>query len=77
MSRKFLKCSDEDLLKKELKINSYNSYKTIGERYDYACEELKINAGKLKKNFPNTNIVGFVMYRIGLHRVIFKRFDNM
>jgi len=76
-SQEFLKYSENELRNLQLKITKFNSFKTIGEQWNYAYQELQKNAKKLKKNFPGKMIVGFVIYRIGLHRVLFKCFDNL
>jgi hypothetical protein len=76
-SREFLNYNEDQLLDLQLKISSYNRFKNIRGRFDDTCQELQNNACKIKNNFPGKKIVGFVIYRVGLHRVVFKRFDNL
>lgn len=48
-SEEFLCYNEEKLLVLPLKITPYNKFKNIKERFDDACQELRKNAGKLKK----------------------------
>lgn len=76
-SQEFLGCSDDQIKALGLKITQYNKFSTIGDRWNGACQELRKNANKLKSNFPDNPIVGFVIYRVGLHRVMFQSFNNL
>lgn len=77
-SKEFINYEDYQLKALQLKINVFNKFKTIEERWNDSCKELRENASKLKVKYPDeSNIVGFVIYRIGLHRVMFKCFNSL
>ena len=59
----------------ELRPSGYHNFKTVSARFDDAMRQLQVNAQKLQSDFPGREIIGFVMYRVGLHRVIYKRVE--
>ena len=76
-SREFLNYSESKLKELRLRFSGYNHFRTIEEQWNNAYNELLKNAKKLKNNFSGKPIIGFVIYRIGLHRILFERYDNL
>lgn len=74
-SEKFIIYDDYQMKQLRLKQSTCQPFKTISARLDDAVQKLQVNAQKLQGDFPDRAIIGFVMYRVGLHRVLHERVD--
>jgi len=75
LSQKFIAYDDDQMNQLELRPSGYHNFKTVSARLDDAMRQLQVNAQKLQSGFPGREIIGFVMYRVGLHRVMYKRVE--
>ena len=77
MSKWLLNMEDEWIANLQLTPTWHNDFNSVQDQWDAAVEQLKKNAVKIKTRFPGRPIVGFVLYRIGLHRILFESYNNM
>jgi len=64
--------SDDDVLALRLKISQYNKFNTVGERLNNAKKQVCYYAQMARRRFPNVYFTCWVVYRVGLHKFIWR-----